>query len=112
MKLTKEDIVRARCDIDVNAEELAKRFQPIFAANKWTWSSFPEPRVPTEEDIDIELRVLAGQLYAGHQRALCSCGRLEIEVSKSITGWVSVKAKVIDQKHVSSFFDESSEVDQ
>ena len=109
MDLTKEDTVRARCDIDTHAQDLAKEFHPIFKACGWKWSGGLRrggSGVPTEDDIEITLRVLAGNLYPGGPRAVVSTGRLEIEVTKSDTGWVSTFAKVVTQKMVSTLHEE------
>jgi hypothetical protein len=104
MNLTKEDIVAARCDVDTHASELAKEFQPIFQKCGWTWSGGLKSMctgVPTEEDIDITLRVLASNLYPGKERSNVSTGRLEIVVKKSETGWVTTEVRVVTRKTIS-----------
>jgi len=96
--LTKKDIVGARCDIDINAEYLAEEFQPIFEACSWKWA---ECGVPTVKDIDIALRVLAGNLCPGGERSVVASGRLEIFVTKSPKGWVTTEARIVSNVTVS-----------
>ena len=111
MKLTKEDIVRARCDVDMHAEDLAKMFASVFIANGWTWSWLLPGgmRVPNEADIELELRVLASNLYDGHERSFCAGGRLEILVTKSNTGWVTTEVQVAMKKTISVRHEEEEE---
>lgn len=81
-KLTKDEVARAKAEIRERAMEFAQKVQPIFEANKWTWTNKDGIAVPNVDDIFFLIMSMVGELKHGNEMFSVSSGRISVSISK------------------------------